>query len=221
MTPTLIITLVVAFLIIDAVLIAIFLKKRGSGVNKRDSHMLWLAENLQMNVSGGDLVFPQFKFLSFLKRSLKLEGDRRGIPLQIYHYAVSTGNSSTTYTTVRTSLENPKGLTFRFGKEGLFSKMGKSLGMQDICTGDERFDKLFMVKCSDEAFILQALLPQVREKFLDVWERHKAKGRITLKDTALSYDEVGSIRNEAARERIAAIAELICDLGGIMQYYNR
>jgi hypothetical protein len=183
--------------------------------------MHWLAEHLQLDILGGEPVFPQFKILGFPKRPLTLEGNRRGNHIRIYPYTVSSGQSSTTYTTVRTSIPNPNGLTFSFGKEGLFSKIGKSLGMQDIDTGDEHFDKIFRVKRNDESFIQQALLPEVKAKFLASWTGHKAAGKITLKEDLLSYDETGIVRDEAARDRIAAITELICDLGGIVQFYNR
>ncbi len=52
-------------------------------------------------------------------------------------------------------------------------------------------------------------------------ETHNAQGTIKLKDNLLAYDEVGTIRDEPTRTRIAAVAKLMCNLGGIVQFYNR
>ena len=205
----------------DAVFVLFVARKTNGLMGKRNDHLRRLAETLGLAVTGGDPMFPSLKFLRFLTRPLRLEGQHRGIRLQVYHYQVSSGQSSTTYATVRATLENERGLAFTFSKEGIFSKVGKSLGMQDVATGDARFDGLFVVKCNDPEFIARALIPQVRERFVNAWETHKARGTIKLKNDTLSYDEAGSIRDDKTRHRAEAVAELICDLGGIVKYYNR
>jgi len=221
MSPVLIAAIVVAFLVFDAVIIIVVLKRKGKLSGQVNEHLQWLADTLELAVTGGDAMFPAIRFLSFVRRPYRLEGERRGSRLSIYHYTVSTGQSSTTYTTARSEVENPRELNFKFTREGLLSKVGKSLGLQDVQTGDEHFDKLFVIKCSDPEFIRQALLDQVKEKFFTVWEQHSAKGTISLKGGTLSYDEVGTVRNEKSRTRMAAVAELVCDLGGLVQFYNR
>lgn len=188
---------------------------------RKDDHLRRLAETLGLAVTGGEPMFPKISFLRFLKQPLRLEGEHRGIHLQVYHYAISSGQSSTNYATVRTTVENEKDLEFKFSKAGIFSKVGKSLGMQNVATGDERFDGLFIVKCSDPEFITQALLPQVKERFFEAWETHEAPGTISLKKDILSYDEVGTIRDEKTRRRAETVAALICDMGGIVKFYNR
>ncbi len=220
MTLYLIISVVV-FLVINVAIVLVIVRVAGGASRKRSEHLEWLADHLGLSLAGGEPRYPKAKFLEFIRHPLRIEGERHGIGIQIYHYTVSSGQSSTTYTTVRTTIANPRELTFRFGKENLFTKIGKSLGMQDIDTGDAHFDDLFRVKCNDEAFIRQALLEQVKDRFLDAWEHHKAKGAIRLEEETLSYDEIGIIHDEATRSRAAAITELICDLGGIVQYYNR
>lgn len=65
-------------------------------------------------------------------------------------YIVSTGKSSVTYTRMRAPYVNPDGFRFKIYREGLFSGLGKLLGMQDICIGDDDFDKAFVIKGNDE-----------------------------------------------------------------------
>jgi hypothetical protein len=155
--------------------------KASNVTNKTNYQLRQLAETLGLAVTGGGPMFPKVEFLGFLKQPLRLEGRHRGIHLQVYHYTVRSGESSTTYATVRAKIENDKDLEFKFSKEGFFSRIGKSLGMQDVSTGDERFDRLFILKCSDPEFMTPALLPQVKEKFFETWETHEAPGSISLK----------------------------------------
>ena len=219
MSTELIVALVVAFILFD-IAILLFVLNRSSKA-KMNAHYQWLADTLGLTLAGGEPVFPALPFLSFLRRARRVEGVRSGSPIQIYQYTVSSGNNSTTYTTVRAEVANPRALSFKFSREGLMARLGKALGMQDVTTGDARFDDAIRVKCNDPDFIRQALIPRIREKFLSIWEQHKARGAIVLEGSRLSYDETGVIRNERARERIAAVADLIGDLAGVVLFYNR
>lgn len=61
-------------------------------------------------------------------------------------YTVSTGKSSVTYTRMRAPFVNPSNFYFRIYRSGLFSNLGKMLGMEDIEVGYEDFDKEFIIK---------------------------------------------------------------------------
>src|SRR3954469_3170358 len=74
-------------------------------------------------------------------------------------HTVYTGHAHFTYTRMRASYVNPGGLRFTVYRKGLFSGLGKLLGMQDIEVGDPEFDEAFIVKGTDEA--------RVRELFAD------------------------------------------------------
>ena len=65
-------------------------------------------------------------------------------------YTVSNGKSSTTYTRMRAPFINLDGLYFKIYREGLFSGIGKMLGMQDINVGYNQFDENFIIKGNDE-----------------------------------------------------------------------
>ena len=51
-------------------------------------------------------------------------------------YTVSTGKSSVTYTRMRAPYVNPDGFQFTIYRRGIFSDIGKWMGMQDVDIGD-------------------------------------------------------------------------------------
>jgi len=66
------------------------------------------------------------------------------------YFVVSTGKSAITYTRLRVALKNKSEFELKLSKEGVFSKIGKVLGSQDIEIGDESFDNDYIVKSNDE-----------------------------------------------------------------------
>ncbi len=74
-------------------------------------------------------------------------------------YTVHHKNSSTTYTRLRAPYVTADGFRFTVYREGLFTPLGKMLGMQDIEIGDPDFDQTFVLKGNDE--------PKVRQFFAD------------------------------------------------------
>ena len=72
---------------------------------------------------------------------------------------VHTQYSHVTYTRMRAPYINPEGFRYTIYRKGLFSDLGKLLGMQDIEVGDPEFDEAFIIKANDEG--------RVRELFAD------------------------------------------------------
>ena len=219
MSAVLVAVTVVGF-VVFIMLATILAKTWGKYAAKTDENMQWLADTLELSLVGGDPVVPNSRLLRSIRRPVRVEGKRRGCDVSIYHH-VTGGRNNTTYARIKVATENPAGLKLAFSRESVLGRVGKSLGMQDVQVGDEHFDRLFLVKCSNPEFIKTALLPEIRERLCKVWEAHKSQGTIKLEDDALIYDELGTIHSEATRNRIAAAAELMCDLGGIVQFYNR
>src|SRR5260370_29854462 len=60
-------------------------------------------------------------------------------------HTVSNGESSVTYTRMRAPYKNPDAFRFKIYRKGLFSNLGKMLGMQDIEVGDPEFDLAFII----------------------------------------------------------------------------
>jgi hypothetical protein len=65
-------------------------------------------------------------------------------------YTVSSGESSETYTRIRAPYVNPDGFRFTIYRKGVFSDLGKLMGMQDIEVGEPEFDEAFIIKGDDE-----------------------------------------------------------------------
>src|SRR5262245_29852207 len=79
-------------------------------------------------------------------------------------FAVSTGKVTVVYTRMRAPYVNPGGFRFTIYRKGIFSGIGKWLGMEDVEIGDPPFDEDFIVKGTDES-LLRSLLasPRIRE----------------------------------------------------------
>jgi hypothetical protein len=67
-------------------------------------------------------------------------------------YTVHAGNSHVTYTRMRAPFVSRDGFRFRIYRKGLFTGLGKALGMQDIELGHSlHFDDDFVIKGTDES----------------------------------------------------------------------
>jgi hypothetical protein len=73
-------------------------------------------------------------------------------------YTVSSGKSSSTYTRMRAPYVNPDGFRFNIYRKGIFSWLGKLLGVQeDIEIGEAFFDEEFIIQGQPE-YLVQRLL---------------------------------------------------------------
>ena len=58
---------------------------------------------------------------------------------------------------MRAPYVNPEGFRFTIYRKGIFSELGKLLGMQDIEVGDPEFDEAFIIKGNDEFKVRESL----------------------------------------------------------------
>jgi len=100
-------------------------------------------------------------------------------------YTVSTGKSSITFTRMRAPYVNPDGFRFTIYRKGVFSNIGKWLGMQDVTVGYPEFDEAFIIKGNDEQKLWRLFSNQkIRElisaqpdiRFSVVDDEHKSWG---------------------------------------------
>ena len=66
-------------------------------------------------------------------------------------YVVSTGKTVIIFTRMRAPYVNPTGFRFNVYRKGLFTELGKMLGVQDVQIGDQAFDRDFVIQGTDEA----------------------------------------------------------------------
>jgi hypothetical protein len=94
----------------------------------------------------------------------KVQADHDEWIVTLDTYAVSTGKATIVFTRMRAPYVNPGGFQFTVYRKGMFSGIGKMLGMQDIEIGDESFDRDFIVKGNDETRVRELLSNQkIRE----------------------------------------------------------
>jgi hypothetical protein len=65
-------------------------------------------------------------------------------------FVVSSGKSAVIFTRMRAPYVNPDGFRFTAYRKGIFTEIGKWLGMQDVTVGHDEFDRDFVIKGNDE-----------------------------------------------------------------------
>lgn len=124
-------------------------------------------------------------------------------------YPVSTGKSVMYYTRFRTLYHQVTDFKFKIYRKGIFSNLGKKLGMQDINTGNDAFDEDFIIKGNDEFTIVQ-LFSDVKIRDL----LYKIPGfTLEIKDSKGSKELCLMISNIIQdKERLRDALELFCDV---------
>jgi hypothetical protein len=139
-----------------------------------------------------------------------LSGELDGKPVIIYEHIVGSGKNQVLYTTV-TFAPNPFDFDFKIGKEGFFSKVGKSFGSKDIEFGDEEFDKKFLLKCKDEEDRFRSLMDVRMQGALSSIEK-QLKGNIMSTNAGLTYSLVGGFNKQAKLEEFEKVMTFMRDL---------
>jgi hypothetical protein len=136
----------------------------------------------------------------------------------------SDGESQSTR--IRAPYVNPEGFQFTIYRKGLFSNLGKLLGMQDIEIGDPEFDEAFVVKGNDEGKVCGLFAnPKIRQMILA-----QPKIRLEVKDSEgwfgpkfpqdvdeLHFQVLGVIKDverlKSLFELFAAVLNQLCQIG--------
>ncbi len=140
-------------------------------------------------------------------------------------YTVSTGKTSTTYTRIRAPFKNLENFYFKIYRKGVFSDLGKLLGMEDIIVGCSEFDDDFIIKGNNEEKIVQLFS---NEKIREVLEL-QASISLEIKDDEgffsnhfpsnvdeLYFTVVGVIKDiERLKELYELFAEVLKELCAI------
>lgn len=141
-------------------------------------------------------------------------------------YTVSTGKSSTTYTRMRAPYVNRDGIWFKIYKAGIFSDIGRAVGLQDIETGFPEFDDNYVIKGNDEEKIRELFsktsirnLIQIQPRFrLEVKDDEGWFGQYFPEGVDELYFSVAGIIKDiellkALFELFADILDYMCEIG--------
>ena len=131
-------------------------------------------------------------------------------PYNVYTIVVSFipgSRYSPPFTVIRTQLNLPLDFYLIITKEHVGSSLGKRLGMQDIETGNQLFDEIYIIKGSDEYKVIMLLHSSVQQKLLMLKEDKPIltirKGKLELKIPKIQLDE------EVFDQLISTVIELI------------
>ena len=136
-----------------------------------------LRETLQRQAAkrGG---YVEEKFYHFFPRLVIPYVDKKVIV-----YSTPGGKNSPPYTHLKFKFSSSKNIRLTVYKEGLFSKFGKSLGMQDLIVDDPTFDESFIIQGKDEMQVRQLLSSEVKEKLLTLvsWNMNLSINRSSVR----------------------------------------
>ncbi len=126
-----------------------------------------------------------------------LSGDLENCPVVIYEKIVGSGKNQTLYTFIEFS-PTPFDFDFTIGKEGFFSKVGKSFGAKDIEFGDEEFDKTFLLKSKEEGKFRSLIDFRMQQELREI--ETSLAGTIASANGGFTYSIMGGFTKE---EKIA------------------
>lgn len=137
-----------------------------------------------------------------------LNGEYRRRALVMNTFTRGTSKSKTVYTRITLSVSNSGGGRLTLSPEGFLSGLGKSLGMQDIPIGSERFDKSFMIRSAPPEFA-QTLLgdSMMQDSLLQLKEQ--ASYELSLDGGGLTFTARGVLRDS---DFIVSIFNAMSDL---------
>lgn len=145
----------------------------------------------------------------FLAKLNTLSGELDSHPVVIYEHIVGSGKHQVLYTTI-TFAPNPFDFDFKIGKEGFFSKVGKSFGAKDIEFGDEAFDKKFLMKSKEEGRFRTLMDFRMQEGLRNI--EKQLTGDIISTNAGFTFSLVGGFSKEVKIEEFERVMDFMRDL---------
>ena len=141
----------------------------------------------------------------------------RGRHVRIYNYTTGSGKNRTTWCALALAVRERGSFTLKISRENLFTRAGRMFGVDDVATGDERFDKEFYVKSNDAAYVQAALLPEVRSQIAEAWQKHGARGSFRIENGEIIYAETGSYSSRKICDRWPAMLDVAFTLADVVE----
>lgn len=131
----------------------------------------------------------------------------------VYTYQTG-GKNKTTYTVLQVALPAVVP-NFSIHKQGLFQKISKTFGGQDIVLGNGPLDEAFVFKCDDEAAIQRVIDGEIQQMLLAL--KDKMQSGIHMKKSVLTYSFVNHINSDIKREDAEKIFVMMLKLAKNIQ----
>jgi len=133
-------------------------------------------------------------------------------------YSVGVGNNVRTYTRMRAPFKNLDSFYFKIYRKGLFSDLGKLLGMQDISVGYSEFDENFIIKGTNSERLTQLFSNEKIRKLLElqnsIYLEVKDDDGFFISQFPSNVDELYFVVNGVIRdiERLKDLYELFAEV---------
>lgn len=149
------------------------------------------------------------------------EGNVQNHSMHISMYTAGSAKNQRTWCRAIIRMPENPGLKLSIARRDLFSGLQQMFRSSNVVkTGDEEFDRTFLVQCNDPAFIQAVLFPEVRTRFTRTWMTNKLSGSITLDSHDLKYTVQGSFTTRKSCERLVAAARLLSDVAVWVDAYG-
>jgi hypothetical protein len=145
-----------------------------------------------------------------------VSGTLRGKKVDFFSYTTGSGKSSTTWAAVTAQAATTGALAFTLQKQGFSTKIAGLFGAHEITVGDGEFDAAWFVQTNQPEFLRAALIPELRAKLMAA-RRAGAVGKFELRGSEIKYAEVGTFAEAKRSERLAALADAVCDLAAVAE----
>lgn len=143
-----------------------------------------------------------------------LVGNYRSRPIKLHTYTRGSGKHKTRYTEVQLSMQNPSGYTLSLRREGLFDRMGKSMGLgSEIQIGDAGFDERYKIGASSQEFATRLLFGNERLRSA-LMQLEVPTAHIDLQGNGLVYRQTGF---EGNGERVIRLLDLLSEMADTVE----
>jgi hypothetical protein len=151
----------------------------------------------------------------FLAKFPEINGVYQNFPVRIYMFTEKIGEGKSRIIRIHTAIEvkinNPFGFKLDIYEEGLFSKIYKVFGMQDIIIGNDKFDKEYIVKSNNEKITTEVLTEPICDELLYMADHKFAFGFEVIGDK-IYYDEASSLTNNRKAVWFERILNMMIEL---------
>lgn len=152
----------------------------------------------------------------FKKHSLS--GGFRGKPAEVYSYTTGSGKSTRHWAAIAVTVSKTGGLTFSLERKTVFIDFfARMFRRNDVKTGDEIFDRQWVLKTNQPELMRAILLPELRQKLMHYAGDGISSPSFKLETYRVQYSEQGSFSSDKVCQRIAGCAEVLCELVEIVE----
>lgn len=181
-----------------------------------------LSGELNLPLVGQGSALPKIPLVNIAPEHQYLEGEFQGRHTIVHDFhRTYTGQNSVAYHSIQLWLKRDTECMLAIMPKGLLLKLAVLGGMQDVPTGDEAFDKAFVVKSNDKGCVTSILNPNLRQRLLknvSQWPWHH--GRISLnydlrdeeRQHVLRFEEQGCLSSDKDVQRVVDLMPLLIEL---------